>query len=286
MDRRRYFIRLASCMAVVCSLAASQSASVLAADLSWDLYFSETSQDAGVWEVFVSGDKAMHAGLASYSVQLSGNLPAVEHRSPNGFGQGPNGIGAIGFAGFGRSPNDEPWLTATQDTISNTGMIVYDFGVLSGDIAVTATPTPIAVFTAQQPIYGAPLQIASGSWSGVAPAISATAVAGNVFDLSRNGTTQAADHEVQVMELLPGDANRDGVVDGSDFLIWNANKFTSETAWGSGDFNGDGVTDGTDFLAWNANKFTSLPTRSVPEPLPGGPAFVIGLLFVGRRVCN
>lgn len=63
------------------------------------------------------------------------------------------------------------------------------------------------------------------------------------------------------------DANLDGVVDGSDFGIWNSNKFTTTAAWCRGDFNADGVVDGSDFGLWNSNKFTSSDaSRSVPEP--------------------
>jgi hypothetical protein len=54
-----------------------------------------------------------------------------------------------------------------------------------------------------------------------------------------------------------GDANLDGGVDGSDFGIWNANKFTANKDWCRGNFNADTVTDGSDFGLWNANKFTS-----------------------------
>jgi uncharacterized Zn-binding protein involved in type VI secretion len=54
-----------------------------------------------------------------------------------------------------------------------------------------------------------------------------------------------------------GDANLDGVTDGSDFGIWNSHKF-SPGDWAQGDFNYDGVVDGSDFGIWNANKFTSL----------------------------
>ncbi len=57
--------------------------------------------------------------------------------------------------------------------------------------------------------------------------------------------------------FLPGDANLSGVVDVSDFNIWNNNKFTANTAWCSGDFNADGVVDVSDFNIWNINKFTS-----------------------------
>lgn len=54
-----------------------------------------------------------------------------------------------------------------------------------------------------------------------------------------------------------GDANLDGVVDGTDFGLWNANKFTANKDWCRGNFNADAVTDGSDFGLWNANKFTS-----------------------------
>ena len=57
----------------------------------------------------------------------------------------------------------------------------------------------------------------------------------------------------------PGDANLDGGTDVRDFMIWNANKFTSGTNWATGDFNGDNVTDVRDFMIWNAHKFTSAP---------------------------
>ncbi len=68
---------------------------------------------------------------------------------------------------------------------------------------------------------------------------------------------------------LFGDADGDGVVDVSDFNIWNANKFSEGTDWTTGDFNGDGITDVTDFNLWNANKFTSVGAfrpAAVPEP--------------------
>jgi hypothetical protein len=55
---------------------------------------------------------------------------------------------------------------------------------------------------------------------------------------------------------LLGDANLDGVVDGLDFGIWNAHKFTAVTAWSAGDFNATGTVDGQDFDIWNNNKFT------------------------------
>jgi hypothetical protein len=63
-----------------------------------------------------------------------------------------------------------------------------------------------------------------------------------------------------------GDANLDGSVDGSDFGLWNSNKFTANKDWCRGNFNADTFTDGSDFGLWNANKFTSSDSQVVPEP--------------------
>ncbi|MCA9263946.1 MAG: tandem-95 repeat protein [Planctomycetales bacterium] len=72
-----------------------------------------------------------------------------------------------------------------------------------------------------------------------------------------------------ILGSLPGDANLDGVVDGSDFNRWNAHKFVDcGFSWADGDFTGDGVVDGSDFNVWNANKFTS---ASPAQPSVTGP---------------
>ncbi len=88
--------------------------------------------------------------------------------------------------------------------------------------------------------------------------------------------------------FLVGDANLNGAVDGSDFGIWNANKFSNIAAWCSGDFTADGAIDGSDFGLWNANKFKSSSTSSVPEPwghshYPSLAAVVLGLLRITHR---
>ncbi|MEM7315186.1 MAG: hypothetical protein AAF497_18750, partial [Planctomycetota bacterium] len=64
---------------------------------------------------------------------------------------------------------------------------------------------------------------------------------------------------------LEGDANLDGLVDISDFNIWNSNKFTPDRGFCGADFNADGVTDISDFNLWNANKFQA-SDHAVPEP--------------------
>ncbi len=79
-----------------------------------------------------------------------------------------------------------------------------------------------------------------------------------------------------------GDANLDGVVDGSDFLIWNEHRFTPDSNWCHGDFNADGFVDGLDFLAWNANRFDDNRLLAVPEPTGVAVWCVGGMLALVR----
>jgi hypothetical protein len=102
-----------------------------------------------------------------------------------------------------------------------------------------------------------------------------------LFDMTGDGLVDLDDLDAWLVEggannpaqtggnpFLPGDANLDGMVDGVDFDIWNANKFTNLAAWSGGDFNADGVVDGFDLMIWNANKFQS---SSVVPDLPQPP---------------
>lgn len=111
------------------------------------------------------------------------------------------------------------------------------------------------------------------------------------FDLTADGTVDADDLTQWLADAgnanLPshnpyrrGDANLDGVVDGSDFNIWNSNKFTSNPAWCSGDFSADGSIDGSDFNIWNSNKFTSSDSSLVPEPVSSS-MLLVGVLCLG-----
>ena len=72
---------------------------------------------------------------------------------------------------------------------------------------------------------------------------------------------------------LPGDANGDGVVDGSDVTILAGNwqcgvSGIADVTWAMGDFNGDGKVDGSDvtILAGNWQAGVTAADISVPEP--------------------
>ncbi len=102
------------------------------------------------------------------------------------------------------------------------------------------------------------------------------------FDLTGDGTVDTGDLDAWLTiagnvnlpsgnRYLDGDANLDGAVDGQDFFLWNANRFTATPAWCSGDFDANGTVDGQDFFLWNANKFSA---SLVPEP-----SATVGLLL-------
>ncbi len=95
------------------------------------------------------------------------------------------------------------------------------------------------------------------------------------FDLNQDSLVDTADLDVWLTDAgtanvggayLPGDADLNGNVDGLDFLVWNAHKFTASAAWCDGDFTANGVVDGLDFLVWNGSKFQSSGGSTVPEP--------------------
>lgn len=105
----------------------------------------------------------------------------------------------------------------------------------------------------------------------------------NIFDLTQDGALSMADMDEMILNVvgtLYGDANLDRIVDGTDFGIWNASKFSSG-GWALGDFSCDGLVDGTDYGIWNNNKFQSA-MRS-PER-PGSPIVHASPLAVEPRL--
>ena len=79
----------------------------------------------------------------------------------------------------------------------------------------------------------------------------------------------------------PADFNKDGLVDGDDFLIWQTG-FGTETGatQADGDADGDGAVDGNDFLIWQTGFGSGVPgsgAAAIPEPAAGLLALVAAL---------
>ncbi len=86
-------------------------------------------------------------------------------------------------------------------------------------------------------------------------------------------------------EFLPGDFDKNGAVDGIDFLAWQSNFPTASGATqAQGDADGNGTVDGNDFLAWQSNFGSGggAGSAAVPEPT-AGMLLLLGLISVAAR---
>ena len=157
---------------------------------------------------------------------------------------------------IGQSGTGTLWIIAESDFDicaadgSITEQELYDncVGTVTGDLGMNTIT------------YGAFLQLAHVWGAGT-------------FDEFRMGMTLEA--VTPLMVDIPGDANRDGKVDGSDVTIlagnWQAgvgDPNTETITWEMGDFNGDGQIDGSDvtILAGNWQYGVEATASAVPEP--------------------
>ena len=70
-----------------------------------------------------------------------------------------------------------------------------------------------------------------------------------------------------VADPVPGDANRDGLVNAADAAVLAANWLSETAAWAQGDFNGDNKVDAADATLLAANWQSATAAKaSVPEP--------------------
>jgi MYXO-CTERM domain-containing protein len=80
----------------------------------------------------------------------------------------------------------------------------------------------------------------------------------------------------------PGDANRDGAVDGLDYNNWSIYYQQPGGGWAGGDFNGDGITDGLDYNIWSLF-YEGEGSQTVPEPAGLALLAAGGLALLRRR---
>lgn len=87
------------------------------------------------------------------------------------------------------------------------------------------------------------------------------------FDANGDGVVTSADATAWITArgVSAGDANLDGDVNEMDFAIIRENQFSESLDWCRGDLTGDGLVDGSDFNVWNNAVSTSAPS-AVPEP--------------------
>jgi hypothetical protein len=200
------------------------------------------------------------AVVGGFGGQLSDSSEEVRLLSPdNPLAGEPNFIPHVHVDGV-LYDDSSPWPASAD---GNGMSLQRQSLIFTGDLATSwsaAAPTP-GVVTEPDSITG------DFTGDGIVDAVDIDVLADAVtsgivafLDTDGSGAADMADVEFLVMDVLgtlAGDANLDGVVDGSDFNRWNDNKFQScAKSWSNGDFNGDKVVDGADFSFWLSNSFS------------------------------
>lgn len=81
----------------------------------------------------------------------------------------------------------------------------------------------------------------------------------------------------------PGDATRDGAVDGADYTLWADHFERTGMTWEEGDFNADGLVNGQDYTLWADNY--DYPGAGGGGSVPAPPA-LLWLLAGGACLCG
>ncbi|MGD0138091.1 MAG: autotransporter-associated beta strand repeat-containing protein [Tepidisphaeraceae bacterium] len=262
------------------------------------------------------------ASIASLTASASGALPTggavVNNGSLQVIGATSNTIGNLSGSGaltVGDGANAATLQLASGSGGSAQGSLTINTG---STLDITNNHLFIDYGSGPDPITNIAGYIASGynygNWNGPG-IISTTAQTPTNGLLYSVGYADGIDHvvagltsgQIEVKYTLLGDANLDGLVNGSDFNILAANFNQSITGWDQGDFNYDGLVNASDFneLAANFNQGVSsadvsagdvaaldafaaanglsMPTSNVPEPASAGMMVMAGLGILQRR---
>ena len=118
-------------------------------------------------------------------------------------------------------------------------------------------------------------------------------VEGNTVSYTLNATGTAIAEGTFMQTIIPGDANWDGFVDGSDATIlanywqYGTDMTVPNATWEMGDFNGDHVVDGSDATLLASYWQEGTPPEAAAVPEPGTIVLVlsalVGLALIRRR---
>lgn len=171
--------------------------------------------EANHFAVYAS-DNTNNGGIASFDVHLGG-AATITNYSPMGDyddGTGTDASDELGFAdSLLRTANNNTPVTASQDTVSYaTGgpvILVYGFGQTAGNLASDAKAGSTgAAGSTTQAVYGAPLEVIRGTFTGSAPTFTSTVVdTGNVFVTHSGYGTEAPTLAFSTVTIPPGPAH-------------------------------------------------------------------------------
>lgn len=93
-----------------------------------------------------------------------------------------------------------------------------------------------------------------------------------------------APNDVVARASLPADFDLNDKVDGDDYDIWSANLGILNATWVDGDANGDGAVNFSDFMIWQANFGQEWPSAlAAPEPSCLAMCTGLGVMLMLRR---
>ncbi len=81
--------------------------------------------------------------------------------------------------------------------------------------------------------------------------------------------------------LLDGDTNRDGDVDGPDFLAWQRGIEKASPDWSDGNFNADSTSDAADLALWHSSYGNVVSVATIPEPASATGCLIAMLFLLG-----
>ena len=264
--------------------------------------FQNTSILSGGGSVTFSGGTATFNSGATYdptgTTTVSGGT--VNFNSSSVSITGPLKISA-GTANLATGGSN---ITPSSITISGGGKLNATNGHFFIDYG--ANPDPIAAIAGY-----IKTGYSSGAWNGLGIDSSVAAVnphygLGYADSADQGNPANLSSDQIEVKYTLYGDANLDGVVNGTDFGIMAAHFGQQVSGWDQGDFNYDGVVNGSDFGLLAANfgqqangAVVELPSSDwaaldsfaaannlladVPEPAAFGLIVLAGIGAIGQR---
>ena len=197
------------------------------------------------------GPGETRAGLTFGNQQLSA-LSGMKFNDVNK--NGVKDTGEVGLEGWTISLfNNSGTLTTTTDA---TG--AYSFAnVIPG--SYTLTETGSTGWTQSFPV--------SGSWTGTVDS------GATIGDLDFGNYVAVTD--------IPGDINRDRIVDQADYTVWYNHYGQTPATWADGDVTGDNIVDQADYTVWY-NHYGQTGSN-VPEPMTMALLAIGGLAMLRRR---
>lgn len=211
-------------------------------------------------------------------------------------------VSALSIGAGGAVAVTGPRTVIQADSFSNNGVIDLQTNKL------------LINYTSSDPIASIRAEISAGFnggyWNGATGIVSSSAAANSSYGLgyadgADNIVSDLSSGQIEVRYTLLGDANLDGVVNGSDFSILAANFGQGATNWDQGNFLFTTSVNGTDFaaLASNFGQGVNVPgdvsqadvaaldafaaanglLADVPEPVSMGLISMAGLGALARR---